>query len=173
MLTNPSAIIFLFRTAVGSIFTAVFVAILTNKVPEKLATIVPPAVINAGLPASSIPDLFAAITVGTPAALAAVPGINPQIEAVLGAALSNAYAAAYKYVYYAAVAVGLVGLIACFCIRDYDQYFNSHVPRQIYHGRNEKLIPSEKFLGREKGSEENSIGKDVEASHEEVSTSSV
>ena len=74
--------------------------------PVKLIEIVPPAVIKAGLPASSIPDLFAAITVGTPAALAKVPGINPQIEAVLGAALSTAYAAAYAYVYYAAVAVG-------------------------------------------------------------------
>jgi Fungal trichothecene efflux pump (TRI12) len=173
LLTNPSAIIFLFRTAVGSIFTAVFVAILTNKVPEKLAAIVPPAVIKAGLPASSIPDLFAAITLGTPAALAAVPGINPQIEVVLGAALSNAYAAAYKYVYYAAVAVGLVGLIACFCVRDYDQYFNNHVPRQIYRAKDGKLIPGEKPLGDEKGSEQNSNGKDVEASHVEVLTSSV
>lgn len=102
-----------------------------------------------------------------------MPGITPQIEAVLGAALSNAYAAAYAYVYYAAVAVGLVGLIACFCIRDYDQYFNNHVPRQIYKASNEKLIPGEKSLAYEKGSEENSIGKDIEASHEEVSTPSV
>lgn len=164
-----SAIVFLFRTAVGSIFTAVFVAILTNKVPAKLASIVPPAVIKAGLPASSITDLFAAITVGTPEALAKVPGINPRIEAVLAAALSNAYAAAYAYVYYAAIAVGLVGLIACFCVRDYDQYFNNHVPRQIYKSGNENRVPKEKSLANEKGSEENSIGKDIEAIHNEVS----
>ena len=141
--------------------------------PVKLIEIVPPAVIKAGLPASSIPDLFAAITVGTPAALAKVPGINPQVEAVLGAALSTAYAAAYAYVYYAAVAVGLVGFIACFCVRDYDQYFNNHVPRQIYKSGEEKLVPSEKVFGSEKDSEERSIGKNVEPSHEEFSKASV
>jgi len=141
-------------------------------VPEKLASIVPPAVIKAGLPASSISDLFAAITVGTPEALAKVPGIDSRIEAALAAALSNAYAAAYAYVYYAAVAVGLVGLIACFCIRDYDQYFNNHVPRQIYKSGNEKLVPSENSFANEKESENSSMGKDVEATHNEVSTPS-
>lgn len=148
-------------------------AILANKVPEKLASMVPPAVTKAGLPASSIPDLFTAITIGTPAALAKVPGINPQIEAVLAAALSNAYAAAYAYVYYAAIAVGLVGLIACFCIRDYDRYFNNHVPRQIYKSGKEKLVPSNSSAASEKESEKNSISKDVEAMHNDVSTPSV
>jgi hypothetical protein len=77
---------------------------------------VPPAAENAGLPASSIPDLFAAITAGTADALAAVPGMTPKIEAAVAAGLANAYASAYAYVYYAAVAVGLVGVIGKFRI---------------------------------------------------------
>jgi hypothetical protein len=105
------AIIFLGRSAIGTIFTAVFVAILTNKVPTELARHVPAAAEKAGLPASSITDLFAAITAGTADALAAVPGMTPKIEAAVAAALANGYAAAYAYVYYAAIAVGLVGVI--------------------------------------------------------------
>ena len=128
-------------------------AILDNKIPIELENHVVPAALNAGLAKSSLTDLFNAIALGTPSALAKVPGINPSIEAAVGTAVASAYAAAYAYVYYAAVAVGLVGLIgtlplllsqhlrdklhmlmclACCLIRDYDQYFTSHVPRQIY-----------------------------------------
>lgn len=86
-------------------------AILDNKIPAELTKYVPPAALNAGLPKTSLTDLFTAIGAGTPSALAQVPGINPTIEAAVATALANAYAAAYAYVYYAALAVGLVGLI--------------------------------------------------------------
>jgi hypothetical protein len=143
----------------------VYSAILDNKIPIELANHVPPAALNAGLPKSSLTDLFNAIALGTPAALAKVPGITPSIEAAVGAAIANAYAAAYAYVYYAAVAVGLVGLIgtlfllwrksprdhgrrltclACCLIRDYDKYFTSHVPRQIYKS-NQTVPPAGKL----------------------------
>lgn len=101
--------------------TAIFLAILSSKVPKEIAKHVPSAALKAGLPESSLLDLFAAIAKGTPAALAAVPGINLKIEEAVGASLSNAYASAYAYVYYAALAVGGVGVIACFCIKDYDK----------------------------------------------------
>jgi hypothetical protein len=110
----------------------VFVAILSNKAPAKIVAYVPPAAIDAGLPESSLVELFEAISAGTTAALAQVPGMTPQIEAAVGSSLSNAYAAAYAYVYYAAVAVACVGLIACICVKDYDGFFTSHIPRKIY-----------------------------------------
>lgn len=120
------------RSAIGAIGAAVFVAILSNEAPVKIAEMVPPAALDAGLPESSLTDLFTAIGVGSSAALAAVPGMNPQIETAVVDSLSNAYAAAYAYVYYAAVAFGAVGLIACVCIRDFDRHFTGHVPRKIY-----------------------------------------
>lgn len=120
------------RSAVGAIMAAVFIAILTNTAPAKIAEFVPAAAVNSGLPESSLPELFAALNAGTATALAQVPGITPEIEAAVASSMSNAFAAAYAYVYYAAVAVGAVGLIACVCVRDYDALFNSHVPRKIY-----------------------------------------
>jgi hypothetical protein len=122
------------RTAVGSIMTSVFVAILGNKTPEKIAAMVPPAAIAAGLPESSLTALFAAIAAGTSSAYADVPGLTPAIQAVVAQALSDAYAAAYAYVYYAAVAVGGVGLIAAIFLRNYDHELDTHVPRKIYAG---------------------------------------
>jgi hypothetical protein len=89
--------------------------------------------------------------------------MTPEIEAAVAAALANAYAAAYAFVYYAAVAVGIVGVIgefrfllphdpvfcryttdhaintACFCVKDYDPYFTNHIPRQIYKGGKDEV----------------------------------
>ncbi len=135
-----TAIIFCFRTAFGSVMAAVFLAILSSKVPKEIAAYVPAAALKAGLPQSSLKDLFTAIAAGTPKALAAVPGITPEIELAVAESLSNAYAAAYAYVYYAAIAVGGVGLIACICIKDYDKFFTDHVPRQIYRPGAEKNL---------------------------------
>ena len=131
------SIIFLARTAFGAIFTAIFVAILSNTAPTELAKAVPPAAVGAGLPESSIPDLFTALAAGTTDALLAVPGMTAEIAGVVGAAVAEAYSKAYQWVYVAGVCVGVIGLIACICIKDYDPYFNNHVSRQIYKGGKE------------------------------------
>lgn len=133
----------------GSVFAAIFVAILNNKAPEKIAAMIPPAAIKAGLPESSLPDLFKAIAAGTPEAYAAVPGISPSIQTAVGAALSSAYSAAYAYVYYAAVAVGLAGLIACICMKDYDHLLNTHVPRQVGNVNNRVLKDKDTEMSRD------------------------
>ena len=112
--------------------TAVFVAILSAKATPEIISHVTPAALEAGLPQSSLTDLFTAIAAGTTASLEAVPGMTTEIEAAVADALSDGYAAAYSYVYYAAVAVGIVGLIACISLKDYDSLFTGHVSRQIY-----------------------------------------
>jgi hypothetical protein len=112
--------------------TAVYLAILSSKTTQKLSTHISPVAIDAGLPRASVPQLLQAIAIGTPAAMEKVPGINSGIEAAVGAELPYAYAAAYAYVYYAAMAVASVGLIACLFVKDYDPFLTNHVPRQIY-----------------------------------------
>lgn len=118
---------------------AVFVAILNNKVPSEIASQVPVAAIAAGLPSSSLEDLFAAITAGTADSMAAVPGITTSISAAVSQSLSDSYASAYAYVYYAAVAFGILGLIAALCMKDYDNLLTSHVSRTI---RQDGKVPS-------------------------------
>lgn len=120
------------RSIVGAIFTAVFTAELSNKFPEKLSTIAIPAITSAGLPNSSLSDLMQAITAGTEDALKSVPGMNDDILAVTSTKISEAYAAAYAYPYYTALALALVSLIAALGIRDFDHYLTDHVSRQIY-----------------------------------------
>lgn len=110
---------------------AVFIAVLNSKMPKMFSFYVPSAAIQAELPESSLTDLLAAIVQETSSAMDDVPGMNTSIQLAVSQALSDAYAAAYAYVYYAAVAVGGVGLIATICMKDYDKLFTSHVLRTI------------------------------------------
>ncbi|KIX97094.1 uncharacterized protein Z520_07208 [Fonsecaea multimorphosa CBS 102226] len=126
------SILYAMRPIVGAIMTAIYLAVLSSKTTSKLSSHIPPVAMQAGLPERSVPALLEAIVAGTPDALAKVPGITTKIEAAVAAELPYAYAAAYAYVYYSAVAVAGVGLIACFCVKDYDPYLTNHVPRQIY-----------------------------------------
>lgn len=135
------------RTAWGSIFTTVFLAILTAKIPIEIASHVPAAVTAVGLPASSLTGLFAAVANGTPAALEAVPGFNAEVGTALASSLSASYAAAYAYVYYAAVAVGCCGIIAACCMKDYDDLLTTHISRQIYHKGEGVTGPVDEKLG--------------------------
>lgn len=114
--------------------TAVFLAILDNKLPGKLAAIVPPAAVAAGLSESSLPALSEAVANGTASALASVPGMTDKISAAVARAIVDANVASYAYVYYSVLAIGGVAIIAACSMRDYDDRLSNHVPKQMYHG---------------------------------------
>jgi len=132
------------RNIAGSIFTAIYIAILSNKVAAKLPEYVVPAALEAGLPASSITPLLSALKVGTAAALESVASINTAIIAAVASAAAYAEAAAYAYVYYAALAVSLVAVIAALCLCDMDKYLTGHVSRKVYH--RSEIANDEKIL---------------------------
>ncbi|KAI9149658.1 Trichothecene efflux pump TRI12 [Paramyrothecium foliicola] len=120
------------RSVFGSIFTAAFIAIYTNKFPGQLQSKLIPAVSEAGLPESSIPDLLGAIQSGVPQAIGAVPGMTPALAKVTADAMADSYAASYAYVYYFAIALGVIAMGAGLFSRDFDRYMTNHVSHQIY-----------------------------------------
>lgn len=120
------------RTVLGSIFTAIYLAILNNKLPTEIHSHVQSAAIAAGLPSSSFTSLFAAVTNGTAAAYNAVPNMTPEIQAKVINAVTDGRVKSYSYIYYATIAVNAVPIIAGLLMKDYDHLLNSHVPRQVY-----------------------------------------
>lgn len=120
--------------------TAVFLAILDNKLPGKLASIVPPAAVAAGLPESSLEALSNAVGNGTQIALEGVPGMTASILKTVNKAVVDANVASYKYIYFSVLAIGGVAIIAACSMRDYDDRLSNHVPKQIYHG--DRDVPS-------------------------------
>jgi hypothetical protein len=120
------------RSVFGSILTAAFISLYTNKLPGELMSKLIPAVREAGLPESSFSGLLDAVVAGTPQGIAAIPGMTPALLKVTSDAVADSYAASYAYVYYFATALGVLAVIAGLCSRDFDQYMTNHVPHQIY-----------------------------------------
>lgn len=121
------------HTVVGLIFTAVFVAEVSNKLPEKMTSLVIPAVTEAGLSSSSVSDLLTAIGRGSRHAFAAVPDMTESMISITNTKVSDAYAASYAYPAYTAMALGVAALVLAILIRDFDHYLSDHVSSQIYH----------------------------------------
>ncbi|RYN41330.1 hypothetical protein AA0113_g6764 [Alternaria arborescens] len=131
------------RTIFGSIFTAAFIAVYTNKVPGYLASIVPQRVLADGLPASSLSALVTAAATANQTALLEIDGMTPELLHTTNIAVSDAYSKSYAFVYYFAVAIGVLAIIASLCMRDFDEYLTGHVSRQLYHKRDTSTDPLE------------------------------
>jgi hypothetical protein len=120
------------RTVLGSIFTAIYLAILNNKLPTQIQSHVQSAAVSAGLPTSVFPSLFAAVANGTSAAYNTVPNMTPAIQEKIMDAVTDGRVKSYSYIYFATIAVNAMPIIAALLMKDYDHLLNSHVPRQIY-----------------------------------------
>lgn len=139
-----SAVVSASRTIVGSVFSAIFVAIYTNKLPGYLNSIVVPALQETSLPESSIPLVLQTAPLASQEALQAIPGVTPAILTIINQSVADAYGHSYAYVYYAAVALGGICVIAACCLRDFDQYLTDHVARMVYRKEDTKEDPLQK-----------------------------
>lgn len=83
------------RSGGAAVATAIFVTVLTNKLTAFIPAKVTPAALQAGLPQSSLKELFANLATGS---LAKTPGINAGIIEAVVAANAQAGAEAFRYV---------------------------------------------------------------------------
>jgi hypothetical protein len=121
------------RSIFGGVFAAIYVAVLTNRAEETVPEQVPKALIEAGLPASSVAPFLEAISSGTAAAFEAVKGLTPKIEMIGIAAYKHAYADAIKTVFLISIVAGGLGFIATLFTGRTEDRLNDQVTA-ILHG---------------------------------------
>ncbi|KEF58693.1 uncharacterized protein A1O9_06619 [Exophiala aquamarina CBS 119918] len=131
------------RLIFGTVAVSIYLAIYSNRLTAYLPQKIVPEVEAAGLPASSIPDLFTAIANGTEAALMAVPGFDNEVLDALALATKHAYAHTFKIVYLSTFAFTGVGIAASFFITDVNAYLTNYVNKTLHRPnlRNEKIEP--------------------------------
>ena len=105
------------RSAGGVLATTIYLAILLNVVASNTESMVVPAVLQAGLPESSLVQFLTALSTGSAQAIEAVPGITPQIVSVGSQELVAAYVGAIKLVFLASIAFGGCAIIASLACR--------------------------------------------------------
>lgn len=118
------------RALGGAVAQALYVSILTNKSAKYIPEYVVPAATGAGLPASSLPQLFQGLTLGN---FTAVPGITPEIIVAAGTAVRDAYVSSFHYVFYATIPFSILLIIACVFIPDMDKYLHNNVAKRLQH----------------------------------------
>ena len=93
------------RMGISAVLSAVYTAILSSRLTETIPNQVPAALIQAGLPASSVADFLTALTSGSAQAMEAIRGISPSIIAAGTAAYKEASSDAYRTVFLSTIAI--------------------------------------------------------------------
>jgi hypothetical protein len=123
------------RSAVSTIAQVIYTTILTNRLQKTIPQEVPPKLIAAGLPASSVSSFLSAVAVGTPDAFAKVEGLTAAIEATGIAAYKVASAHAYQTVFYSTIAFSGVAVILTFLVPNVDDRMTNSVPVTLLHNK--------------------------------------
>ncbi|KAJ5106234.1 hypothetical protein N7456_002909 [Penicillium angulare] len=119
------------KQVAGTIATAIYVAILDNRIAETLPDDVSAAALNAGLPKSSLTDLLTAVSAGSASAMEAVPGISDKIILIVTSATKTAYSQAYRTVFLASIAFGGLAIVAAFFSVPMDDKLNNAVAAKL------------------------------------------
>ncbi|KAJ4354329.1 uncharacterized protein N0V89_006064 [Didymosphaeria variabile] len=127
------------RSFISTICSTVYTVILSNRLAATIPARVPPALIAAGLPSSSVASFLSALTLGTPAAWAAVNGLSAESQAAGVRAYQEANAEAYKTVFLSTIAFCGVGILASFWAPNVDALLTRDVVVQL---RGRERIPA-------------------------------
>jgi MFS family permease len=119
------------RSLGGTVASAIYSSVLTNRLAQTIPQYVLSAAIGAGLPASSGPALIEALTSPGTTSLAKVPGINASIRGAASAAYQIANSEAYKTVFLTTIAFSGLSMIALWWVPKLDPRKKSYVSRTI------------------------------------------
>ncbi|OAA57412.1 Fungal trichothecene efflux pump [Niveomyces insectorum RCEF 264] len=121
------------RSAVSTVASTIYSAVLAQREAATLSTVVPAALTQAGLPASSVQDYMAAVAAGggSSAALAGVPGVTADILAKGARAYQDAYADAYRTVFFTSIAFGVLCLTAASFVPNFDARLTNKVATKL------------------------------------------
>lgn len=129
------------RFLISSISATVYTVILTSRLAETIPSMVPPRLIAAGLPASSITAFIGGFTTGN---FTGIPGASPEVIAIGTRAYQDANAAAYRTVFLTTIAFTGVAVIASFCLPDLDHLLTGKVSTTLGKENQKKVIQTEK-----------------------------
>ena len=96
------------RFMIATIGSTIYISVLQNRTSTTISEIVPAALIEAGLPLSSIPAFIVAVSTGS---FDDIPGVTPEIIGVGIRAFREALVAAFNTVWLTTIAFGLLSLI--------------------------------------------------------------
>ncbi|EXJ89151.1 hypothetical protein A1O3_02215 [Capronia epimyces CBS 606.96] len=123
-----------FRTSGGSVATAIYSTILSNRVKDVLPGLVSKATLPLGLPVTSLKPLLLALAAGGSASAAKIPGVTATVLAAAGQAYKEAYVKGFRLVYLVAIAFGVLVTICALFTKNIDHLLTDHVAAKLHKG---------------------------------------
>ncbi|KAI3572788.1 major facilitator superfamily domain-containing protein [Fusarium oxysporum f. sp. albedinis] len=133
LIATTSGLILTSRSLGGSVALPVYTAILNSSLSKHLGQKIAERVVPLGLSAKDLPAFVSALANNDQRALAAIPGVTPQVISAGVVGLRSAYHIAFRGTWSAAAAVSAVGLILALFVRDPRDSFNMHVDAPVEH----------------------------------------
>ncbi|KAB5540566.1 fungal trichothecene efflux pump [Coniochaeta sp. 2T2.1] len=130
------------RFFISSIAATVYSVILSNRLTTTISEQVPSAVIDAGLPSSSVADFIGAL--GGTVSMEDVKGVTADIIAAGTAAYKEANVLAYRTVFLTSVAFSGVALISSLLLPDFDHLLTNKVATTLQRSNNGNEVVGEK-----------------------------
>ncbi|KAK7894811.1 hypothetical protein LTR67_005550 [Exophiala xenobiotica] len=129
------------RSTGGAIAIAIYGTIIRDKATSDIVPRVAAAAVEAGLAPSEVPSFVLALTSGSASALASIKDITPAIIAAGADAIKTVYAEAFKLVFLASLAFGVISCIAAIFVRSVDKSLTDQIavkleaPHLLGHGK--------------------------------------
>ncbi len=139
-----SGLIGTFRSAGGSVGNAIFSTILNSVVQDQLPKRIAVAATSQGYDASNLALLIPAVVnnaLGIPDAFDGVPDVNPSLKLAVGNAFREAYAAAFRRVFWATIPFGIIAVICACFIRDPSRYLTNHTAVHMHGDEGQSQTP--------------------------------
>lgn len=116
------------RTVAGSIAQSLYLSIFSTEITKNLPAYVAPAAVQAGLPQTSLPDLFAGLVSGN---FSAVQGVTPNILTIVAEQAKLAYSRSFRMVFFTTIPFGVILIVMSFWIPNMEQYMHNNVARKL------------------------------------------
>jgi hypothetical protein len=116
------------RSLISTICSTIYTVILSNRQKQTIPTLVPPAVVAAGLPESSVAAFIASISAGS---FTSVPGVTPDIITAGMAAYAKASNQAFNTVWLSTIAFSGLGAILAIWAPNVDHKLTGDVTVQV------------------------------------------
>lgn len=120
------------RSLGGVLATAILTTVLQGRVKSETVHHVVPALITAGLPATSLEKFLTDLGAGDVAAAEKLPGVTVKVLEVAAVALRSAYQKSFETVYLVTLAFGIISVVAAFFSPSIESLYTDEVMRQLH-----------------------------------------
>jgi hypothetical protein len=128
------------RAVISAVGSVIYSVVLTSRLEDTIPAELVPALVGAGLPATSIPDFVTALSTG--ASFDGVQGVTSEIVAAGVRAFKLGYADGFSTIFLVSIAFSTLATIACFFVPNVESQMTNEVAVLI-HQRDHTHVPGE------------------------------